>query len=145
MGLSAGDIKVGAELTPLVKHMTLQKMTWFSAGEGTAKEPNLHTDADAAKRDTGMKQPFASGRMSLGYACELMSRYVGLDLFSRTGTIDLKFIKPVMPGDTITVHGRVAAVKPVAQGALVSVEIYCENQKGEKTSVGGSSAVVPST
>ena len=145
MGLSAGNIKVGTELTPLVKHMTLEKMTWFSSGEGTAKEPNLHTDADAAQRDTGMKQPFASGRMSLGYACELMSRYVGLDLFSRTGTIDLKFIKPVMPGDTITVRGRVTAVKPVAQGALVSVDIYCENQKGEKTSVGGSSAVLPSS
>ena len=144
MGLSAAEIKVGTELTPLVKHMTLQKMTWFSSGEGTVKEPNLHTDASAAERDTGMKQPFASGRMSLGYACELMSRFVGLDQFSRTGTIDLKFIKLVMPGDTITVHGRVSEVKPVPQGTLVSVEIHCQNQKGEKTSVGGSTAIVPS-
>jgi acyl dehydratase len=124
--------------------MTLQKMIWFSGGEGRAQKLNLHTDAAAAERDTGMKQPFASGRMSLGYACELMSRFVGLDLFSRRGAIDFKFIKPVMPGDTITVHGRVSEVKPAPQGALVTVEIYCENQKGEKTSVGSSSAVVPS-
>ena len=82
MGLTVANIKVGTELTPLVKHMTLQKMIWFSSGEGTTKEPNLHTDAAAAERDTGMKKPFASGRMSLGYACELMSRFVGLDVFS---------------------------------------------------------------
>ena len=144
MGLTAANIKVGTELTPLVKHMTLQKMTWFSGGEGRAEKLNLHTDAAAAERDTGMKQPFASGRMSLGYASELMSRFVGLDLFSRTGTIDFKFIKPVMPGDTITVHGRVSEVKPVPQGALVTVDIYCENQKAEKISVGSGSAVVPS-
>jgi acyl dehydratase len=144
MGLATAEIRVGTELAPLVKHMTLQKMTWFSGGEGRPEKLNLHTDAAAAERDTGMKQPFASGRMSLGYACELMSRFVGLDQFSHTGTVDFKFIKPVMPGDTITVYGRVAEVKPVAEGTLVVVEICCENQKGEKTSVGTGSAVVPS-
>lgn len=144
MGLSAANIKVGTELAPLVKYMTLQKMTWFSSGEGTPKQANLHTDAAAAARDTGMKQPFASGRMSLGYACELMSRLVGMDVFSHTGTIDLKNVRPVMHGDTITVHGRVTELAPVLQGSLVTVEIYCENQKGEKTSVGAGSAMVPS-
>jgi acyl dehydratase len=144
MGLSAADIKVGTELAPLVKHMTLQKMIWFSGGEGRAQKVNLHTDAAAAERDTGLKQPFASGRISLGYGCELMSRFVGLDVFSHTGTIDFKFIKPVMPGDTITVRGRVSELKPVPEGALVTVEIHCENQRGEKTSVGSGSAVVPS-
>ena len=79
----------------------------------------------------------------MGYACELMSRFVGLDLFSRTGKIDFKFIKPVMPGDTITVHGKVLEVKPVSEGMLVTVEIHCDNQKGEKTSVGSATAVVP--
>jgi len=143
MGLTAANIEVGTELAPLVKQMTLEKMRWFSGGAGRPEKVNLHTDASAAERDTGMKQPFASGRMSLGYASELMSRFVGLDLFSRTGSIDFKFIKPVMPGDTVTVYGRVSEVKPVARGALVTVDIYCQNQKGEKTSVGSGSAVVP--
>ena len=144
MGVAATDIEVGMELTPLVKYMTLQKMQWFSGGEGRAERVNLHTDAAAAERDTGLKQPFASGRMSLGYACELMSRFVGLDVFSHTGTIDFKFIKLVMPGDTITVRGRVSEVRPVAEGTMITVDIYCENQRGEKTSVGSGSAVVPS-
>ena len=111
MGLAVADIEVGTELTPLVKRMTLQKMRWFSGGEGRSNKLNLHTDAAAAERDTGMKQPFASGRISMGYGCELMSRFVGLDVFSHTGTIDFKFIKPVMPEDTITVRGRLQ--KPV--------------------------------
>ena len=143
MGLTVENIEVGSELPPLVKHMTLEKMRWFSGGEGRAETVNLHTDASAAQRDTGMKQPFASGRMSLGYACEMMSRFVGLDNFSHTGTIDFKFIKPVMPGDTITVHGRVSEVKELPRGIRVSVDIHCENQRGEKTSVGSGSAVLP--
>ena len=144
MGLTAANIKVGTELAPLVKQLTLEQMLLFSGGEGRVDKVNLHTDAAAAQRDTGMKQPFASGRISMGYACELMSRYVGLEQFSRTGAIDFKFIKPVMPGDTITVHGRVLEVKPVPEGALVTVEIHCDNQKGEKTSVGSGTAVLPS-
>ena len=143
MGVTVANIEVGTQLAPLVKHMTLEKMVWFSGGDGRREKVNLHTDAAAAERDTGMKQPFASGRISLGYASELMSRFVGLDLFSHAGTIDFKFIKPVMPGDTITVHGRVSQVKPVDHGALVIVDIYCENQHGEKTAVGSGSAVVP--
>ena len=143
MGLTAANIKVGTALPPLVKQLTLEQMLLFSSGTGRVDKVNLHTDAAAAQRDTGMKQPFASGRISMGYACELMSRFVGLDRFSRTGKIDFRFIKPVMPGDTITVHGKVLEVTPVSEGMLVTVEIHCDNQKGEKTSVGSATAVVP--
>ena len=144
MGVTAANIKVGTELSPLVKQLTLEQMLLFSSGTGRVDKVNLHTDAAAAQRDTGMKRPFASGRISMGYACELMSRFVGLDVFSRTGKIDFKFIKPVMPGDTITVHGKVLEMKTVAEGMLVTVEIYCDNQRGEKTSLGSATAVVPS-
>jgi len=144
MGVITADIKVGTALPPLVKQLTMEQMLLFSSGAGRVDKVNLHTDAAAAQRDTGMKKPFASGRISMGYACELMSRFVGLDVFSRTGKIDFKFIKPVMPGDTITVHGKVLEVKPDPEGMLVSVDIFCENQKGEKTSVGAATAIVPS-
>ena len=144
MGVAATNLKVGMELSPLVKQLTLEQMLLFSSGTGRVDKVNLHTDATAAQRDTGMKQPFASGRISMGYACELMSRFVGLDIFSRTGKIDFRFIKPVMPGDTITVHGKVLEVKPVSEGMLVTVDIYCDNQNGEKTSIGSATAVVPS-
>jgi hypothetical protein len=35
-------------------------------------------------------------------------------------------------------------VKHDPEGMLVSVDIFCENQKGEKTSVGAATAIVPS-
>ena len=143
MGLTVAKIEVGTELPPLVKQLTMEQMLLFSSGTGRVDKVNLHTDAAAAQRDTGMKRPFASGRISMGYACELMSRFVGLDQFSRTGKIDFRFIKPVMPGDTITVHGKVVEVKPVSEGLLVTVDIHCDNQKGDKTSVGSATAVVP--
>jgi 3-hydroxybutyryl-CoA dehydratase len=145
MGLTVEKIALGTELPPLVKRMTLENMKLFSGGEGRAQKVNLHTDATAAQRDTGLKQPFASGRMSLGYACEMMSRFLGLETFNRTGKIDFKFVKPVMPGDTITVRGRISELEELPEGIRVTVDIYCENQKGEKTSVGNGSAIVPKT
>lgn len=143
MGLTVETIALGTELPPLVKHMKLENMRLFSGGEGRAQKVNLHTDATAAQRDTGLKQPFASGRMPLGYACEMMSRFLGLDTFNRTGRIDFKFVKPVMPGDTITVRGRVCELEELPEGTRVTVDISCENQNGEKISVGTGSGVVP--
>ena len=73
MGVSATNIKVGTALPPLVKQLTMEQMLLFSSGTGRVDKVNLHTDAAAAQRDTGMKKPFASGRISMGYASASMS------------------------------------------------------------------------
>ena len=85
----------------------------------------------------------ASGRMSLSFAIELLRKYFGSDVFNHTGAVDLRFLRPVRPGDTITFTGKVTGLAREVNGSRVSVEIKVENQRGDTTGVGQGSAVVP--
>ena len=81
--------------------------------------------------------------MSLTFAIEMLRRHFGPDVFNHTGTVDLRFLRPVRPGDTITFTGKVSGTSKEANGAKVSVDIEVTNQKGNTTGVGQGSAIVP--
>ena len=46
-------------------------------------------------------------------------------------------------GDTITVKGKVISVNDTSDGQAVAVDVWCENQNGERTSMGTATAVLP--
>ena len=85
----------------------------------------------------------ASGRMSLSFAIEMLRRVFGSDVFNHTGTVDLRFLRQVRPGDTITFTGKIVGLTREANVSRVSVEIKAENQRGDTTGVGQGSAVFP--
>lgn len=144
MTITKGNVTVGTELPPLVKHMTQEKMNIFSGGAPTPTRPGgIHTSADAARLHLGMERPIASGRMSLGYATESLRRFFGAEVFNHSGTVDLKFVNPVLDGDTVTVKGKVTETKPEGEAIRVTLDIWCENQKGERTAVGAGSVLLP--
>ncbi len=76
--------------------------------------------------------------MSTAYVSELMTRFVGAG-FVKGGTMSMAFIKPVLAGDRLTVHGVVKDKQPEGGRTRVVVEVWCENQHGEKTAVGTAS------
>lgn len=53
----------------------------------------------------------------------------------------VKFIKPVYTDDTLTVHGTVIEKTPENGVTRVTVEVWVENQQGEKTMVGTASGL----
>nr|MDO8090317.1 hypothetical protein [Candidatus Sigynarchaeota archaeon] len=64
--------------------------------------------------------------------------------WSRLESIDIKLIKPVHPGDTITFHGKVVAKHPrTKEMSFVDLELYAENQNGDKVAVGKAQAYLP--
>ena len=81
--------------------------------------------------------------MSLTFAIEMLRRHFGPEVFNHTGTVDLRFLRPVRPGATITFTGKVSGTSKEANGAKVSVDIEVTNQKGNTTGVGQGSAIVP--
>jgi acyl dehydratase len=48
----------------------------------------------------------------------------------------MTFIKPVFAGDRLTVHGVVKEQHPEHGRTRVVVEVWCENQDGDKTAIG---------
>ncbi len=142
MGRVVRSYEEGDEMTPLVKEMTQEAINLFEGSAGNTG-PSQFTDVHAAKETLGTEGTVASGRMSLTFAIEMLRRHFGADVFNHTGVVDLRFLRPVRPGDTITFTGKVTGIAREANGNRISVDIEVKNQKGDTTGVGQGSAIVP--
>ena len=135
--------KVGDLLPTLTKNMTQEAINAFERSGG-AKGPSQFTDLETARSTLGTASTVASGRMSLTFAIELLRRYFGADVYNRGGMVDLRFLRPVRPGDSVTFTGKVTGIAKEADGNRVSVEVSATNQKGDVTAAGAGACIVPS-
>ena len=142
MGKIIRSYAEGDEITTLVKELTQEAINLFEGSAGNTG-PSQFTDVHAAKEVLGTEGTVASGRMSLTFAIEMLRRHFGGDVFNHTGVVDLRFLRPVRPGDTITFSGKVSDISKEANGSKVTVDIQVLNQKGDTTGVGKGSAIVP--
>jgi len=125
----------------LTKTITQIKINQFESC-GILDRQNIHNNPELAKQRLGTTYPIASGRMSVAFASESLRKFFGAEVFNHTGTVNLKFLRPVKEGDTITVGGTVNSRQTVDNGTLVTVDLYCENQNGDKTAIGQGTAIV---
>ena len=130
------DVRVGQALPPLTKEIAQRKIDVYSG----VRPRSIHTDPDWAKA-RGFKAPLAQAMMSTAYVSELMTRLLG-EGFVKGGTMSMAFIKPVFAGDRLTVHGVVKERREDAGVTRVVIEVWCQNQDGEKTAVGTASGVI---
>ena len=142
MGGLIRSYAAGDELPPLVKEMTQEAINLFEGSAGLSG-PSQFTDEETARETLGTEGTVASGRMSLSFAIEMLRRFFGSEVYNHSGAVDLRFLRPVRPGDTITFTGKIVGVTREVNGSRVSVEIKAENQRGDTTGVGQGSAVVP--
>ena len=98
------DYQVGAEIPPLVKQMTQEAINLFEGSAGQTG-PSQFTDEATARETLGTEGTVASGRMSLTFAIEMLRRYFGSGVYNHGGFVDLRFLRPVRPGDEITPAG----------------------------------------
>ena len=140
----ARSYRIGDQIPPLSKTMTQEAINLFEKSGGKTG-PSQFTDEATARETLGTRGTVASGRMSLTFASELLRRYFGADAYNRTGIIDLRFLRPVRPGDTVTMTGRVTAIFREANGGRVIVEVTGTNQKGDVTAAGSGACIVPSS
>lgn len=127
---------------PLCKHMSQDAINCFEGSSGRTG-PSQFTDEETARHTLGTRGTVASGRMSLSFALELLRRYFGADVFNRSGMVDVRFLRPVRPGDTVTFTGTVTRIADEPNGSRVIVELTATNQNGETTAVGAGNCVVP--
>ena len=125
----------------VTKSITQVKINQFESC-GILERENIHNSPELAQRRLGTTYTLASGRMSVAFASESLRKFFGADVFNHTGTVNLKFLRPVKEGDTITVGGSVNSRQDVENGTMVIVDLYCENQNGDKTAIGQGTAIV---
>jgi hypothetical protein len=126
--------RIGEEVPPVRKEMHLVLMKMRAWGGHNA----IHWDPDLAHL-RGFTRPIAAGQMTSASLAELCVDYFG-PAFFQGGRIRCKFIHPVYAGDLITSHGTVRAVTAIEGRPRVVLEIWAENQDGQKVVLGNAAS-----
>jgi len=129
-------IVVGQKLPSLTKEVSQRKIDAYSG----VRPRSIHTD-EAWARAKGFRVPLAQGMMSTAYVSEMMTSFLGAG-FVQGGSMSVTFTRPVYAGDRLTVHGVVTEMRAENGRPRVMVEVWCENQHGEKTMVGSASGLL---
>ena len=134
-------IELNQQIPTISKKITQESINQFEAC-GILDRENIHNSPELARQRLGFAHPLASGRMSVAFAAESLRKFFGPEVFNHTGTVNLKFLRPVKNGDTITVTGKVSHQQEIDKGTLVSVDLFCENQDRDMTAIGSGTAVI---
>lgn len=130
MAIAIGEIKEGYRLVHRPKTVSLERMRGFSGWPSR----NIHTDDELAKA-CGLPGPIASATMYQAYFVELMLDFFGED-WMRHGTMQLAFVRMVAAGDVLSPKAAVQTVEASENGVRLTLQLSCENQRGEQVAVG---------
>jgi acyl dehydratase len=133
------DIEVGDEMPPLVKGPIQQIQLTRYAGASGDFNP-IHQDHEFA-RAAGMGDVFAHGMLSMGFVGQGVTDWAGAGAVRKLG---VRFAAIVRLKDTITCRGRVLSKSAKDDTHLVELEIWAENQRGEKVVSGKATVALPS-
>ncbi|MCI0769430.1 MAG: MaoC family dehydratase N-terminal domain-containing protein [Chloroflexi bacterium] len=164
------DVAQGDELPPLVKGpLTLTQLIGFVLGWGSAycmtnrlayqfhqanpeavlinREFNIPDNIEGAHWDLSLAQQsgfpytYDFGCMRTAWCSHLLTDWSGDDGWVKE--LDVQIRRPGIIGDTQWVHGRVTGKRRDGGDAVVDVELWAVNQRGETTTVGSAVVALP--
>jgi acyl dehydratase len=136
--MSIRMIEINDEFVGKTKKMTWERIWAFSGGALiTPGWParNIHTDLEAAKK-SGLTSVYVSATQYLGHLSELMIDIFGDDWLTTGKTRNLKFTAPVAEGDSIRTVARIKDRVDKGTETEYAMDVWCENQDGNKVLIG---------
>ena len=124
------DTPIGFTLIGVKKKAAIQLMGSRLWGRFN---PNHWDPVYAAQ--TGLKAPIQTGEMSSAYIAEMCVNYLGANFFRRA-RIACKYVASTYANEVITTHGVVREKTPKGNGFRFTVDVWAENEAGEKKTVG---------
>lgn len=127
--------RVGDEIPAVVKNVTQEKINSYADASGDHNP--LHIDPEFAK-STMYGGTIAHGMLTLAYVSEMMTKAFGRGWLT-SGKLEINFLGPVRPGDTVTARGVVAEKKEEDERHIVRCDVWVENPRGDKVVAGWAS------
>jgi hypothetical protein len=131
------DLPVGFELEPVTKKITLDKSRIY---EGWPATRSRHCDYDAAHA-TGLPAPNINGAVVAGVLGELFIKFFGKNYIG--GTLSFNLIRQVQLDDELTAGGVIKEKVDEADGVRLVLDVWLDNQNGDKVLVGKASGLAP--
>jgi acyl dehydratase len=133
------DVEVGSEIPSLVKGPVAQIQLTRYAGASGDFNP-IHQDDEFAKA-AGMGGVFAHGMLTMGFVAQALTDWAGAGAVRKIG---VRFTGLVRLKDTVTCRGRVLEKSSKDGTHTVELEVWAENQRGEKVVTGRAVVGLPS-
>ena len=133
------DVKIGDEITPLVKGPIQQIQLTRYAGASGDFNP-IHQDHEFAKA-AGMGDVFGHGMLTMGFVAQSVTDWAGAGSVHKIG---VRFGGLVRLKDVITCRGRVLSKQSKDTVHTVDLELWAENQKGAKVVTGKATVALAS-
>ena len=126
------ELTLGTELATAGKQVTQEHINIYADASGDQNP--IHTDVEFAK-GTMYGGTIAHGLYTLALLSEMLTEVFG-NHWINSGTVDIAFLKPVRPGDTITAVTRLADLlertsRSIGQMLMVTYETTYTNQLGQ--------------
>lgn len=136
-GITLAELKPGLSLPPLTKEpVTKVQLVKYAGASG---DYNLiHTDDETARR-VGLDGVIAHGMLSMGFLGQYLASLAGPESVRR---LSVRFSAMVRPGDVLTCQGTVREARLSGDGGHAVLDVWAENQRGERVTVGDAEVVV---
>jgi acyl dehydratase len=135
------NLEIGFEFEPRTYEITQEKINIYSRYVFHGKDTkNIHTDDEIARK-AGLPRAVAQGRYPIGYLSEVLLDFFGKG-WVQGGKLEVSLIKGIYPGDTIAIKGKVRDKIQEGDTIRIILDVWIENQMGEKATVGTASGLV---
>ena len=133
------DVQEGQEIPTLVKKPTTQQLFQSAAGSGDFYQ--IHYDPDFA-RSTGLEGVIVHGALKNAFLGQAAWEFAGRQ--GRIRSYSCSYRGMDVPGQELRIRGQVKRKYQEGQDNLVELEIWIENEAGQKTTPGGAVVALPS-
>jgi acyl dehydratase len=99
----------------------------------------IHYDAEAARR-AGFERPVVHGAIVAALLSEACRDFFGRG-WLESGRLKLAFIKPVLVDQAVTTGARIVGGTPRDADRRIMLEVWCQNEAGERVVAGEASAI----
>lgn len=128
------SVQVGDQLAPLRRTVAQPQIDAYAEASGDHNP--IHVDAEFAL-SVGLPGAIAHGLLEMGILAEALAVWAGGA--DRLQSLQVRFSKPLVAGDTITCTGTVTAVDE-AEG-LATLEVEATSDRGERVLTNGRAVV----
>ena len=133
----------GTEFRLAPRLMTRERMRWYvdiqetvqqDTGRIVTQPPTIHDD-DAYAKKQGLPGIISDGMVSTNWILGLLVDVFGPDAATR-GRLRTKYIAPIYEDQVVIACAKLASVTNDAGNAVYDLEVWCEDDKGKKLTVG---------
>ena len=133
------DVEAGSELPSLEKNPTTRQLVQYAGASGDFYQ--IHYDKDFAQAN-GLPGVILHGALKNAFLGQLMTDFAGELGWLRKLSVQYRGMD--QPGPKITARGKVTKKYIDGNDHVVECEIWLENAKGEKTTPGTATVILPS-